>query len=102
MAVRGRASFRSRGQKRGEQVLRGLNDEIHWKRLRFSKENREISKEKYKRAKRWNVDEMEIGSSLEISGEYFANRKSKGNISKFEKNIYIHIYVPDEKWIPKR
>lgn len=40
---------------------------------------------------------MEIGSSLEISGEYFANRKSKGNILKFEKNIYIHIYVPDEK-----
>lgn len=38
-----------------------------------------------------NVDEMEIGSSLEISGEYFANRKSKGNILKFEKNIYTHI-----------
>lgn len=40
---------------------------------------------------------MEIDFSLEISGEYFANRKSKGNISKFEKKIYIYIYAPDEK-----
>lgn len=41
-------------------------------------------------------DEMEIGSSLEISGEYLANRKSKGNILKFEKK-YIYIYAPNEK-----
>lgn len=70
--------------------------------FRFSKENREILEEKVGEVS-WNVDEMEIDFSLEISGEYFANRKSKGNISKFEKRyIYIYIYAPDEKWIPKR
>lgn len=69
--------------------------------FRFSKENREILEGKVGEVS-WNVDEMEIDFSLEISGEYFANRKSKGNISKFEKKIYIYIYAPDEKWIPKR
>lgn len=70
--------------------------------FRFSKENREILEGKVGEVS-WNVDEMEIDFSLEISGEYFANRKSKGNISKFEKRyIYIYIYAPDEKWIPKR
>ena len=70
--------------------------------FRFSKENREILEGKVGEVS-WNVDEMEIDFSLEISGEYFTNRKSKGNISKFEKRyIYIYIYAPDEKWIPKR
>lgn len=50
MTIGGRASFR--GQKRGgrkrerEQMLTGLNDEIQWKCLRVSKENREILEEK--------------------------------------------------------
>lgn len=59
--------------------------------FRFSKENREILEGKVGEVS-WNVDEMEIDFSLEISGEYFANRKSKGNISKFEKR-YIYIYM---------
>lgn len=97
MAVRGRASFRSRGQKRGEHVLRGLNDEIHWKR--FYDFLSKIGRFRRKSTSERNVETL-MKWKLVLLWKYRVNISRIENrrvIFRSLKKIYIHIYVPDEK-----